>query len=74
MGRDSVTGPERRLAAAVLERAVRDAQAGDALARRWLERSPEAGALLDVLGLHRDRARAFVDRLDPPPQAALPGL
>jgi hypothetical protein len=71
---DNVTAPERRIAAAVLERAVRDAQAGDPLARRWLERSPEAGALLDAVGLHRDRARRWIEELDPPPQAALPGL
>jgi hypothetical protein len=66
--------PERRLAAAIVELAVRDAVAGDALARRWLEGSPEAGALLDALGLHRDRARRWIEDLDPAPQAALPGF
>ena len=71
---DDVTAPERRIAAAVLERAVRDAVAGDAIARRWLERSPEADALLAGLGLHQDRARTWIGRLDPPPQAALPGI
>jgi len=71
---DNVTGPERRIAAAILELAVRDALAGDALARRWLERSPQAGALLDAVGLHRDLAIRWIEDLDPPPQAALPGL
>ena len=71
---DGVTGPERRLAAAVLARAVRDAEAGDVLARRWLEGSPEAGLLLGAVGLEQDRARAYVERLDPAPQGALPGL
>jgi hypothetical protein len=51
------------LTAAILARAVRDALAGDALARVWLISSPWAGDLLDGLGLDRDAARAWVREL-----------
>ncbi len=71
---DGVTGPERRLAVAILARAVRDAEAGDALTRQWLERSPLAWALLEGLGLHRDRAQRWLEALDPAAQDALPGI
>lgn len=71
---DGVTGPERRLAAAILARAAKDAEAGDAIARRWLERSPQARALLEGLGLHRDQARRWIEDLAPPAQDALPGI
>ena len=58
--------PDRRLAAALLLRAVKDAQADDpelaAEARRWLSRQ---GVLLVELALdiHRERLARWVDRL-----------
>ena len=58
--------PDRRLAAALLLRAVKDAQADDpelaAEARRWLS---SQGVLLVELALdiHRERLARWVDRL-----------
>lgn len=69
--------PERRLMAAILARAVRDARDNDgyaAEARRWLLESDYAERLLDAFGIHRDRAAAWVDGLDHLRQEMLPDL
>ncbi len=70
------TYPERRLAAAILKRAVKDARDGNghsAEARRWLQ-SERAGVMMDALGIHSDRAAAFIDELEPVNQGLLPGI
>ena len=64
----------RRLAAAILKRAVLDAQSSNgraAAARRWLLSDPWAGDLLDNLGLDRQRALAWVGNLPEVAQLAL---
>jgi hypothetical protein len=71
-----MTTPERRLAAAIVARAVRDARDGNgqaAEARRWL-RSEYARNLLDGLDIHPDRASRWLSNLDPAMQRMLPGL
>lgn len=59
-----------QLAAAVVFRAVRDAQAADLQraeeARRWLL-SDHAGDLLDCLSIPRDRVVSWLDGLEPLP-------
>jgi hypothetical protein len=58
----------RRLACAILVRAVLDARSGNgssAEARAWLEHDPLAGDLLDGLGLNRHCVRRWVQGLDP---------
>jgi hypothetical protein len=64
----------RRLACAIVARAVRDAQAGNgssAEARRWLVADPLAGFLFDSLGYDRQRVRRWVLELEPLEQPAL---
>lgn len=64
----------RRLAAAIVRRAVLDAQSANgqaAAARCWLLTSPWCGDLLDYLSLDRRRALAWVDGL---PDLAQPAL
>lgn len=57
----------RRLACAVLARAVKDAQLGDLAARLWLGESGAEWA--DALDIDRDSVRAWAGR---PSAAALP--
>ena len=64
----------RRLAAAILRRAVLDAQSSNgraAAARRWLLSEPWAGDLLDSLGLDKRRVLVWVGEL---PEVAQPAL
>lgn len=64
----------RRLAAAVIYRAVLDARSGNghaAGARRWLTSDPWAGELLGSLGLDRRRVADWVNGLEPLTQLAL---
>lgn len=60
-----MTDPIRRLAAAVVLQAVRDAQAADpalaAPARRWLAHN--STDLADVLDIPHERVRTWVQRL-----------
>jgi hypothetical protein len=68
--------PERRLVAAILKRAVKDARDGNghsAEARRWL-RSERAGVFLDALGIRSDQVAGFLAGLEPVQQTQLPGL
>jgi hypothetical protein len=58
----------RRLACAILARAVFDARSGNgssAEARSWLMYDPLAGFLLDSLGYDRGKVRWWVQGLDP---------
>lgn len=67
---------ERRLAAAILKQAIRDASSGNGHsieARRWLE-SDYARNLFDALGIHFEIAKKWMETLAPPPQPALPGM
>jgi hypothetical protein len=64
----------RRLACAILARAVLDAQSGNghaAEARLWLEHGPLADFLLDGLGYDREKVRQWVQGLEPVEQPAL---
>lgn len=64
----------RRLACAILARAVFDARSGNgssAEARLWLMCDPLAGFLLDSLGYDRQRVRRWVEGLEPVAQPAL---
>lgn len=64
----------RRLAAAILARALLDARSGNghsAEARAWLERDPLAGDLLAGLGYDREKVCRWVQRLEPLEQPAL---
>jgi hypothetical protein len=68
--------PWRRLAAAVILRAVHDAEAGNgeaAEARAWL-RSGECAAMLDALDIDVGRAGAWVRSQGPVMQMELPGI
>ena len=64
----------RRLACAIIERAVRDAKSGNAAlaveSRAWLE--SEAADLLDALDLDAGRVAGWVAGLTPVAQLALP--
>jgi len=67
----------RRLAAAVLRQAVRDAQSDNGTAteaRAWLAESSGCADLCDLIGLDRGAVAAWVDGLPPVRQPALPGL
>jgi hypothetical protein len=67
---------ERRLAAAILKRAVLDARSSNgraAHARRWLV-GDDAGLLFDALGLHPDRVAGWLEELAPAAQDVLPGM
>ena len=69
------TGGYRRLAAAIIARAVKDAQSGNghsAEARSWLLASPLAAYLLDVVEVDPGVVRQWVRELDPLHQPALP--
>jgi hypothetical protein len=71
---DVITFAYRRLACAILYRAVLDARSGNgqaAWARRWLARDPWAGDLLDALGYDRRVVRQWVQELKPLEQPAL---
>jgi hypothetical protein len=71
--RDAVDWGYRRLAAAVLVRAVQDAQGDNgraAPARHWLAGDPWAAFLLDSLELRRQCAAWLADP-DPPGQPVL---
>jgi hypothetical protein len=64
----------RRLAAAILARAVLDARNGNghaAEARLWLVCDPLAGFLFDGLGYDRGKVRRWVQNLEPIQQPAL---
>lgn len=66
--------PHRRLAAAIILRAIRDARSGNghaAEARRWLASDPLAADLLDALDIRRERVTAWVEGLGPVLQPAL---
>jgi hypothetical protein len=59
----------KRLAAAVLARAVRDARRSNrhsAEARAWLARDPLAGDLLNYVGFDQEQARQWVTSLEQP--------
>jgi hypothetical protein len=65
----------RRLAAAIVKRAVLDARSGNgaaAEARRWLASDPRAGCLLDAMDISQERVTAWVSELPPVAQSALP--
>ena len=64
----------RRLACAILRRAVFDARSGNghaSEARHWLRFHPWAGDLLDALDLDRERVTAWVGDLEPLQQLSL---
>jgi hypothetical protein len=68
--------PERRLAAAILARAVRDVRDGNGHsveARRWL-RSDYARNLFDALGIHPGVANEWIETQAAPAQIGLPGI
>jgi hypothetical protein len=68
-------GAWRRLAAAIIARAVKDAQLGNgysAEARSWLLSSPLAAYLLDIVEVNRDMVHQWVRELEPLHQPALP--
>ena len=68
-----MTTPERRAVAALLLRAVRDAESKDpalaAPARRWL--AEEAGDWAEALDIHPDRVTALLGDLPPLAQPLL---
>jgi hypothetical protein len=69
------SGAWRRLAAAIIARAVKDARSGNgyaAEARSWLLSSPLAAYLLDVVEVDRGRVYRWVCELEPLYQPALP--
>jgi hypothetical protein len=71
----AVYDPHRRLAAAIVLRAVRDARSSNgyaAEARRWLLSDPLAADLLDYLDLGQSKLTAWVEGLEPLRQPALP--
>jgi hypothetical protein len=68
MTTDAQVWAYRRLAVAILRRAVLDAQSSNgraAAARRWLLSDPWAGDLLEGLGLDKRRVLAWVGELEP---------
>lgn len=69
--------PERRLVAAILARAARDA-VGDnehtAEARQWLTESEYAEILFSEMGIHLNVVDAWIDTLEPLLQPELPGI
>jgi hypothetical protein len=68
MTADAQVWAYRRLAVAILRRAVLDAQSSNgraAAARWWLLSDPWAGDLLDGLGLDKRRVLAWVGELEP---------
>jgi hypothetical protein len=68
--------PWRRLAAAIVLQAARDATNGNghaAEARVWL-RSPQCADLLDALDVDRGKAARWLQSQEPLVQASLPGI
>jgi hypothetical protein len=71
------TDPERRLVAAILTRAVRDAVDDNehtTEARQWLTESEYAEILFSEMGIHLDVVETWVDTLEPLLQPELPGI
>lgn len=71
---DPILFAHRRLAAAILLLAARDARSGNgyaAEARLWLLCDPLAGVLLDSLELDRQRVGKWMGKLEPLAQPAL---
>jgi hypothetical protein len=68
------SNPWRNLAAAIIHRAVLDAQSSNgraAAAQRWLLSDPWAGDLLEALEVDRRQVASWVDSLEPLAQLAL---
>jgi len=71
---DPVVAAYKRLACAILARAVRDAKSGNGHsteARRWLAGDPWAGDLFDYLDIPPERVARWAVGLEPLAQLAL---